>query len=454
MNLRRTANTLLEDRKSESPGASPAEQRQTVLQLRRLFGGQTKPKVKPHCRTIPRVMVDLTPLLPGGENGGAKPMTLELIGRMAARAPETTFVLLTLERTFDELAALDLPNIQVVLVPDENVPSRRSLRRLLGFIGFGWGKKHRRSLINRLRGTVLFCPFTAPFFAEPKTPTVSLIHDLQYADYPQYFDEHNRAERQRHFTDACSRAARLICVSEFVRRRVLAESGLPSERVITIHTQLARRLPSPASDGAGALLHTMKLTAGRYLFYPANFWKHKNHEMLFVAMGLFFRRWPNSDLKLVCTGAPGERMDFLRSAAQQMGLGNRIVFPGYVMDCDFSALLHNCLALIYPSLYEGFGMPIVEAQAAGKPVLCGDLTSLPEVAGDAALTFDSKLPASIAAGIERIESDSALRQELIRKGLTNAKRFADADDMANHYLQTLAEVVHGSSPKQPALRYA
>jgi glycosyltransferase involved in cell wall biosynthesis len=454
VNSRRPANTVLEDPKSEWPGESPAKQRQTVLQLRRLFGGRTKPTLKPHCQVIPRVVVDLTPLLPGGGNGGAKPMTLELVRRMAARAPETTFVLLTLGRTFYELAALDLPNIQVMLVPEENAPSTRSIRRLLGFIGFGWGKKYQRSLINRLRGTVLFCPFTAPFFAEPRTPTVSLIHDLQYADYPQYFDEHDRAERQRHFTDACNRAARLICVSEFVRRRVLAESGLPPERVVTVPTQLARRLPPPASDGAGALLHPMKLTAGRYLFYPANFWKHKNHEMLFVAMGLFVRRQPNSDLKLVCTGAPGQRRDFLQSAAEQMGLGSRIVFPGYVADGDFSSLLHNCLALIYPSLYEGFGMPIVEAQAAGKPVLCGDLTSLPEVAGDAALTFDSKLPASIAAGIQRIESDFAIRQELIRKGLANAMRFTDADDMANRYLKTLAEVVHGSSSKQPALRYA
>jgi glycosyltransferase involved in cell wall biosynthesis len=99
-------------------------------------------------------------------------------------------------------------------------------------------------------------------------------------------------------------------------------------------------------------------------------------------------------------------------------------------------------------------MPILEAQAIGKPVLCGDVTSLPEVTGGAALTFDPKLPVSIAAAIERIESDSAMREELIHKGLANAMRFSDADNMANHYLKTLAEVVQGPSSTQPELRYA
>jgi glycosyltransferase involved in cell wall biosynthesis len=200
-------------------------------------------------------------------------------------------------------------------------------------------------------------------------------------------------------------------------------------------------------------LARLQLTPGRYFLYPANFWKHKNHEMLLVAMGLFTTRFRHSDLKLVCTGAPGERRDFVQSAAERMGLRERLVLPGYLSESDFSALMQSCLALIFPSLYEGFGMPVIEAQSIGKPVLCSNLASLPEVAGEAALVFDPRLPESIVTAMQRIESDLTVRQDLIRNGFKNVKRFADADAMASQYLTTLAEVIQGASSPRRELRH-
>jgi glycosyltransferase involved in cell wall biosynthesis len=396
--------------------------------------------------TVLRVVVDLTPLLPGGENGGAKPMTLELIRRMASSSPKTKFILLTLKRTFDELAAFKQPNVEVVLVEEE--------RRTRIF----WSKlrpaiPNRGSLVRRLGGDVLFCPFTAPSFAQAGIPTVSVIYDLQYADYPQYFEKRARSQRRQNFAEACRRADRLVCISDFVRRRVLEESGLPQERVTTVRIQLAHRLPALAPEVSASVFARLQLTPGRYFLYPANFWKHKNHEMLFVAMGLFTTRFRHSDLKLVCTGAPGERRDFLQSATERMGLRERVVLPGYLSESDFSALMQSCLALIYPSLYEGFGMPVIEAQSIGKPVLCSNLASLPEVAGEAALLFDPRLPESIVAAMQRIESDLTVRQDLIRSGFENVKRFADADAMASQYLTTLAEVMQGASSPLRELRH-
>jgi glycosyltransferase involved in cell wall biosynthesis len=419
----------------------------------------------PGDKALLRVVVDLTPLLPGGENGGAKPMTLELIRRMASRSPKTKFILLTLMRSFDELAAFKQPNVQVVEVVDKAasldlyavrlVRTRRGLeRRTRTFWSkLRWLTPDRGPLVRHLGGSVLFCPFTAPSFAQAGIPTVSVIHDLQYADYPQYFEELDRSQRHQNFTEACRRADRLVCVSDFVRRRVLEESGLPQERLTTVHTQLAHRLPVPAPEVSASVLARLRLTPGRYFLYPANFWKHKNHEILFVAMRLFTARLRHSDLKLVCTGAPGERRDFLQSAAERMGLRDRVVFPGYLSESDFSALMRGCLALVYPSLYEGFGMPVIEAQAIGKPVLCGNLTSLPEVAGQAALIFDPRLPESIVAAMQRIESDLTVRQDLIRNGFENVKRFVNADAMASQYLRTLGEVVQGASSNHRELRH-
>jgi glycosyltransferase involved in cell wall biosynthesis len=130
-----------------------------------------------------------------------------------------------------------------------------------------------------------------------------------------------------------------------------------------------------------------------------------------------------------------------------------VVLPGYLSESDFSALMRGCLALVYPSLYEGFGMPVIEAQAIGKPVLCGNLTSLPEVAGEAALIFDPRLPESIVAAMQRIESDLTVRQDLIRNGFENVKRFVNADAMASQYLRTLGEVVQGASSNHRELRH-
>jgi len=419
----------------------------------RLLQGPGKTRLGPGDHAIPCVVVDLTPLLPGGENGGAKSMTLELIRRMASRSPETTLILLTLRRSFDELAAFKQPNVRVVEVVDEaasldpyavrRVQTRRGLERPARtfWSKLRWSIPDRASLVHHLGGNVLFCPLTAPFFAQAGIPTVSVIYDLQYADYPQYFEEQNRSQRRQNFTEACRRSDRLVCISDFVRRRVLEESGLSQERVTTVHIQLAHRLPAPAPEVSASLLARLRLTPERYFLYPANFWKHKNHEMLFVAMGLFTTRFRRCNLKLVCTGAPGERRDFLQSAAEGMGLRDRVILPGYLSESDFSALMHGCLALIYPSLYEGFGMPVIEAQAIGKPVLCSNLTSLPEVTGEAALMFDPRLPESIVVAMQRIESDLMVRQSLIRNGFENVKRFVDADAMASQYLAILGDVV-------------
>jgi glycosyltransferase involved in cell wall biosynthesis/SAM-dependent methyltransferase len=462
MAQREQLDALLRD--SEADRAARLEQIQTLtgwLLQERERGIGTAP-----ARPVRRVVVDLTPLLPGAANGGAKPMTLELLKRMSHRSPQTRFILLTLKRTFKELSALDRPNVSRVLIDPSLDPYpvravrlltrhapdriRRGLERRTQAV---WSKirplLEDEDAAGRIGGSVLFCPFTAPFFAREGTPTVSVIYDLQYADYPQYFDEQDRWQRERNFTEACQRADKLVCISDFVRQRVIKQSGLPAERVTAIHIQLASRLPVALPDVTASLLQRLQLASARYLLYPANFWKHKNHEMLLVAFGLYAARHPDSDLKLVLTGAPDERQEFIREAVGRMGLSARVIFPGFLSEPEFAALINECLAVIYPSLYEGFGMPLIEAQAVGKPVLCSDRASLPEVAGDSALTFDPRLPETIATAIQRIESDSALREQLVKKGYENAKRFEDVDAMADQYLKVLADEVYGASKPQP-----
>jgi glycosyltransferase involved in cell wall biosynthesis len=129
-------------------------------------------------------------------------------------------------------------------------------------------------------------------------------------------------------------------------------------------------------------------------------------------------------LKLVLTGAPGARRDFLMDAAARMGMNGSVVFPGYVPDADFSALMRGSMALIFPSLFEGFGIPLIEAMAAGRPLLVSNATSLPEVAGGAALLFDPRRPMEIVGAIARIAADPRLRAELGRHRRTAWRHLA------------------------------
>ncbi len=408
-------------------------------------------------KTLKTIAIDLTPVLPGGENGGAKILTIELIRRLAKTHPGTQFVLLTRASAHDELAVLDRKNIRRLMVlsdipnSESPPPSRirlsdfflRLLTRLPGRLKrvlakiFRYIKKKSlfnasRTLLKDIQADLLFCPFTAPTYAEQGIPTVCIIHDLQYKTYPEFFSEEEVIHRDATFIESCRRATALAAVSNYSRNSAISNGNLDPERVRTIHNHLALRI-SQEKGASSNILEKLGLAPQRYLIYPANFWKHKNHEMLFTAFGLACKEGLDPDIRLVCTGAPGERQVWLSEAVRAMNLENRILFPGYLSHTTFSELMSNSKGLVFPSLYEGFGIPVVEAMAAGIPVACSNTTSLPEVAGDAALLFDPRSPDQISRAIKSLIDDMELRDHLIRKGYLRSKEFSDLDRMAREY---------------------
>jgi glycosyltransferase involved in cell wall biosynthesis len=402
------------------------------------------------------VAVDLTPILPGGENGGAKIFVLEVLRQLREIAPQTNFVLLTQAASNDELASMDSPNMwrQLVVgaVADNVLRSRLKgvasrllphlpgrVRRFVGRIRYkAYGAfKHRRtarSLLRDMSVDLLFCPFTAPTYFESGIPTVCTIYDLQYKTYPEFFAVEDLAHRERTFIDACRRATALTAISDYSRDSAISHGGLDAARIRTIYLRMAQRIV-PGAEHDKSILDRLGLASLRYLVYPANFWKHKNHEMLLTAFGMACRGSLPADIKLVCPGAPGARQAWLMSAAGAMNLGDRILFPGYLANAELAALMANCTAVVFPSLYEGFGLPVIEAMAAGVPVACSNATSLPEVAADAAIFFDPKVPAQIAKAMITLTDNEALRGRLINAGLQRAIEFSDITRMAKEYWQ-------------------
>jgi glycosyltransferase involved in cell wall biosynthesis/SAM-dependent methyltransferase len=409
---------------------------------------------------LERVLVDLTPVLPGGENGGAKILALNVIQELARIAPDCEFILLTKRRSHAELAALDSVNVRRICVDGaeeagtaEAGRGKRRFERLLGGMlpgavsgaleeaAAGRAMRSHGDVVRELEADLLFCPFTATYFFDPLVPAVSVVHDLQFLFYPQLFDSRTLAERDSGFRNACRTATKVIAVSEYVRSTILENSSLPPDRVATVYNSLPHRLPEPSRKTCGDVLARYGLTPERYLLYPANFWLHKNHEALLTALGIYLERNPASDLRLVCTGAPGARLEELRDAAGAMSLAERVIFAGYLPEGEFAALMRNCRAVIFPSLYEGFGMPLLEAMAAGKPVLTSNATCLPEVGADAVLLFDPRIPREIAEAIALIESEAGLRSRMIERGLYRVAQFGTAEQMAARYLQVFHEAL-------------
>ena len=398
-------------------------------------------------------------------------MTLELIRALAELLPQTTLLLLTADSSHSELDGMEhqYPNIQRSCVL--HAPTATSVAPP---VGFTWREKsldsikaiarrilpssikqrikrwqHRAQpipgsakLLRQIGADMLFCPFTAPFYADAHIPTISVIYDLQYRTYPQFFTPEDLIQREEAFKTAYQNANHLVTISQFVQKTVLDASGLSPQQVSAVPIGLFRTSGKDVKEAiASSLLPRYNLSQGEFLIYPANFWEHKNHSMLLTAWGMYRQAHPNSKLKLVCTGAPGRLADNFCNMVQRMGLTDWVIYPGFVSTNEYECLLKSAFALIFPSLYEGFGIPVLEAMAAGIAVLCSDVTSLPEVGGDAVLYFDPRKPAEIWNALERLVNEPGLREKLIANGLQRSLLFQGPERMANQYVAIFANVL-------------
>ncbi|HWQ88862.1 MAG TPA: glycosyltransferase [Desulfitobacteriaceae bacterium] len=408
------------------------------------------------------IAIDLTPVLPGGENGGAKIFVLELIKLLANTHRSTKFVLFIRDTAYNEISYLKRQNVVLVTVlktigkpefyKDEAKPvlyntmmklvfdTKRMYRRLRKSIKKRFPARDKAvSLLKGINADLLFCPFTDPVYYEEGIPTVCTIYDLQHKTYPEFFDQREVKHRDKVIKDACSHAVLLASISNYTKESVLIHSNLTPNRIRTIYLRMARRFSG--SEEELDVLNRLKLEPSKYLIYPANFWKHKNHEMLFTAFGIACIKGLPIDVKLLCTGAPIERQRWLIRAVREMGLEDRIVFSGYLSDSELSKVILSSLGIVFPSLYEGFGLPVIEGMASGIPVACSNICSLPEVAGEAAIQFDPRKPDDIADAIIKMSIEQELRNKLIDAGLERAELFADSELMAKEYWKIFVDAI-------------
>jgi glycosyltransferase involved in cell wall biosynthesis len=277
-------------------------------------------------------------------------------------------------------------------------------------------------LMHHLGGTVP---------AGGNTPVSVTIHDLQPLDDPLNFSPIKRRWLARSIPTAVQSASLICTPSDWVADSIHARFGVPYDRLRTVSAHaLANDGPTPSPSVRVQQL----IDRGPVLLYPAMTLAHKNHRTLFRAFSVAAKSRP--DAQLVCVGAVGRDHDMLTSVAQS--LSDRIHLLGHVPAADLHALMAAAEVMVFPSNYEGFGLPVLEAQQMGLPVVCSNATALPEVAGTGAVLLG---PEDIDAWIDvmSIPMSTDQRIELIRAGAANCARYS-AERMANAQIDAWSTV--------------
>ncbi len=262
--------------------------------------------------------------------------------------------------------------------------------------------------LRRLKPAVYFSPGFNPPLGKP-APFVFCIHDLIHLDVPGERSISKRLWYELLVKPAARRAEAVLTVSEYSRRRILEWTGVSEDRVINAGCGVSAGF---APEGP------RRNAAEPYLLFVGSGKPHKNLKRLLQA---FARAECRCCVKLALCAPADER---LRGWLDRQGLGERVETLGMLSEADLQAAYRGAVGLAFPTLYEGFGLPALEAMACGTPVLTSGETSLPEVTGEAALVVDPLDVDSLAAGLDRLAGDAVLRSELSAKGLAQARRFS------------------------------
>jgi len=246
-------------------------------------------------------------------------------------------------------------------------------------------------------------------------PSIYQPWDLQHFHYPQFFPKADVAYRERHYRAFCEQASFVCVQAQWTKQDVIDCYGIAEEKVVVIPWGSVFDAYNPPSiEIAQATIEKYDLP-DQFFFYPAATWPHKNHEIILRALHLLKAkegRVPH----VFFTGSSTEYRSTLDKLASDLGVLQQVHFLGFITPEELQVVYGMATAMIFASKFEGFGLPILEAFHAGLPVLSSKATTLPEVARDAALYFDSDMPDELAKLMYTILDKPELRQELVKKG--------------------------------------
>ena len=386
-----------------------------------------------------RILIDAQ--MPGdGSRGGVQQFTASLIralGQLEEGSEE--YIVIGPSRDSDWLRPIIGRNQHLVTAPPPPFYSPEHVKRMLGGLRQPLERIYRnvQKLAQRpilsgqvpkstgfhesLGGDLLHFPYQD--FVHTKMRTIYNPHDVQHLHFPEFFTKQEFALRELIWRAGCAYSEAVVTESVWIKEDIRQRYGLEEKKMYAILWGSPTEHYEPVTqDILSETKKKFRLDAP-FALYPAQTWAHKNHKRLLDAFALL-KKEKGFDLKLVCTGSKNFYWSDIRAHLDQLGLGDRVSFPGFVSSVELRALYRLASFMVFPSLFEGGGFPILEAFREGVPVATSSVTSIPEYAGDAALFFDPNSVESIASALERMHADAALRVDLAKRGSERIKLFS------------------------------
>jgi len=296
-----------------------------------------------------------------------------------------------------------------------------------------------RPFMNRLDVDIIHHPFSILQPLNHKIPSVLTFHDMQHEFFPEHFSSYALNARRKLWQPSAEQATRIIAISDHARVCLIERYGIDPGKIDVVHNgynpQFRVICPPEVKEAVWSRYGLNK----PFLYYPAATWPHKNHKTLLQAFKILKA---NSDFdgQLVLSGIAMQANNDVLEEVGRLNLHEDVIVLGYLPDDDLPYLYNLARLLVFPSLHEGFGIPLVEAMACGCPVACSNVASFPEVTGDAALTFDPYSAEDMAEKIWTLWSNDSLRLDLKTKGLDRVELFS-CENMARQTMNVYKKAI-------------
>jgi glycosyltransferase involved in cell wall biosynthesis len=354
------------------------------------------------------------------QGGGIGRYTRELLRALAAADTETDYRLFLASRTVPHPLPPLPPNFHMTRVPVHDL----WLARL-------WQRAQFPLPVDWLTGPIDI--FHSPDFTLPPvrrgTRTLLTVHDLSFIRDPESATPALRRYLNQVVPRSVARADHVLADSQATRADLIELYQTPADKISVLYSGVNESFrPLTDSSTLNAVRARYGIGAEPFILAVGTLQPRKNYIRLIQAFaaisplsGIFDQQW--SAVRLVIAGGKGWLYDSIFDEVERLGLEKRVIFPGFVADADLPALYSAARLFAYPSLYEGFGLPLLEAMACGTPVVTSTASCLPEVAGDAALLIPPTDVAALTMALEKGVADESLRAELIAKGYARARQF-------------------------------
>lgn len=346
----------------------------------------------------------------------------EILSRMVQQHPEHEFIFL-FDRSYSE-EFITAKNIKPVVVTP-------TARHALSF--YYWYNIKAPLALRKYKPDVWLQPFGFCSLGT-KIPQVLIVHDLAFKHFPKFIAWHHRWFYQLFTKRFLQKAKEVVTVSEFSKTDIINQYQIPAEK-ITVVSGAARSGFQPVDWQEKEQIKAGYADGREYFLFTGGIHPRKNLLNLMKAFSLF-KKWQHSNMKLLIAGRLAWQYDDILTKLKSYKYRDDVVLLDYLPDDQLMKITASAYAVVYPSYFEGFGLPVIEAMQSGVPVITSDTSSMPEVGGDAALYANPDSPDDIAKHMLNLYRDEALRNEMTKKGTERANAY-NWDSAAENLWQTI-----------------